>query len=214
MASRVVIVGAGGFGRETLDVVEAINAAAAHPEFEILGVIDDAPSEENLVRLLDRRIRYLGTIEMWAGSGVKCSYLVGIGNQQLRSRISAVLDAAGMVAVTAIHPASVIGSQVKIGKGVVICAGAQVSTNVTLKEHVQLNPSVTIGHDTVIDAFVSVNPGAIISGAVHIEEGVLVGAGAVILQGIRVGEGSLIGAGACVVRDVARGLTVKGVPAR
>ena len=46
----LVIVGAGGFGREVLDVVEAMNAVGADIEF--VGYVDDA---ETSVPLLDRR---------------------------------------------------------------------------------------------------------------------------------------------------------------
>ena len=56
MTTPIVVVGAGGFGRETLDVVEAVNAAASQPAFEVLGVVDDAPSAENLVRLKSREV--------------------------------------------------------------------------------------------------------------------------------------------------------------
>ena len=41
MSTPLVVVGAGGFGRDTLDVVEAVNAVTTR--FEILGVLDDDP---------------------------------------------------------------------------------------------------------------------------------------------------------------------------
>ena len=56
MPEPLVIVGAGGFGRETVDVVEAINAAQRHARWQLLGVADDSPSTENLARLGARGI--------------------------------------------------------------------------------------------------------------------------------------------------------------
>ena len=47
VSSSVVVIGAGGFGREVVDVVEAINAAstaAGRAAWDLLGVVDDAPS--------------------------------------------------------------------------------------------------------------------------------------------------------------------------
>jgi hypothetical protein len=49
----LVVIGAGGFGREALDVITALNSAVASPLFDILGVVDDSPSVPNLDRLPD-----------------------------------------------------------------------------------------------------------------------------------------------------------------
>lgn len=57
---KVVVVGASGFGRETLDTLVAMQQAGER--LEIVGVLDDFPSEINLTRLRDRGVRYLGPI--------------------------------------------------------------------------------------------------------------------------------------------------------
>ncbi|WP_416954719.1 hypothetical protein ACNKF0_20975 [Nocardioides sp. T5] len=54
MADRLVIVGAGGFGREVLDVVDAVNSSAATPVWAVAGVVDDRPTEDNLSHLRRR----------------------------------------------------------------------------------------------------------------------------------------------------------------
>ena len=41
MAEPLVVVGAGGFGREVIDVVEAMNAASATPVFEVIQMLFD-----------------------------------------------------------------------------------------------------------------------------------------------------------------------------
>lgn len=209
MPEPLVIVGAGGFGREAVDVVLALPS-----QYELLGVIDDGPSAVNLERLAALGARYLGTEHDWLASGTRASYLVGIGSPAVRAGVAARFDAAGIPAATVVHPRAGLGSLTSIGAGSIVCAGAQVSTNVTLGRHVHLNPNSTIGHDTVLEDFASVDPGAVVSGEVVIGAGTLVGAGAVVLQQLTVGPSSVIGAAACVTRDVAPGLTVVGVPAR
>ncbi|MCW4385032.1 acetyltransferase [Salinibacterium sp. SYSU T00001] len=211
MTQPLIVIGAGGFGRETLDVIEAINAVA--PTFDLLGVIDAHPSEVALQRLHARGVTFLGTDEAIILER-DAQFVAAIGSPSVRETVTARLVAAGAQPATLVHPAAVIGSVPRIGRGSVVCAGAQVSTNVSIGEYVHINPNATIGHDAVLEDFVSINPGGIVSGEVFVESGALVGAGAVILQGLRVGRGSTVGAAACVVRDVAPTATVKGIPAR
>lgn len=213
MSTPLVVVGAGGFGRETLDVVEAINGALPEPTFELVGVVDANPSAENIARLTARGTSYLGTDSAWLAGGNRAQYLIGVGSPKARRRVDDAFRAAGLIAAVAIHPSAIIGSMAKIGAGSVICGGVQVSTNVTLGRHVHLNPNATVGHDSVLNDFVSINPAATISGEVVVGTGTLVGAGAVVLQGLSLGEGALIGASACVIRNVVDYAVVKGVPA-
>jgi sugar O-acyltransferase (sialic acid O-acetyltransferase NeuD family) len=213
MAIEVIVVGAGGFGREVLDVVEAHNAAKPAQSIRVRGVVDDAPAATNLERLAMRGYRYLGPID-WAIADGTGDYILGIGRPAVKRAIAARFEAAGWRAASAIHPAAVVGTHVRIGQGVVVCGGAQVSTNVALGRYVHINPNATIGHDAQLRDFVSVNPGAIVSGEVIVDEGTLVGAGAVILQGLSVGTDVVVGASACVTRDVSARSTMVGIPAR
>ena len=210
---RVVVVGASGFGRECLDVLEAM--AAAGSPVEVAGVVDDGPSELNLERLAARGVAYLGTIEEWlatvrttsgtcSGSGARrcddVSWTVSRMPVHGRSRPS-----------TRARPS---GACAAVGEGVVVCAGATISTNVRLGRHVHVNPNATIGHDAVLGDFVSVNPAAVISGEVTVGERTLVGAAATVLQGLSVGAGTVLGAGCLVTKSVPNGVVVKGIPGK
>jgi hypothetical protein len=57
-----VIIGAGGFGREVLDVVEAVGGAA----YEFLGFLDDGTPDKRL--LVARSARHLGLCPPWSTS--------------------------------------------------------------------------------------------------------------------------------------------------
>lgn len=209
----VVVVGASGFGRESLDVLDALVRDGA--PIEIRGVVDDNPHPDDRARLQARGVAYLGPIESGLLTAVgSLSYVLGIGSPAVRRRLVERGDAAGLTAYTAVHPSAVIGTQPAIGPGSVVCARAVVSTNVTLGRHTHINPNATIGHDSVLEDFVSVNPGAVVSGAVTIGTGSLVGASATILQNLVIGSGVTVGAGAVVTRDVPDGVIVKGVPGR
>lgn len=213
MTETLVVIGGGGFGRETLDVADAINLERP-ASFKILGVVDDMPSDRTKALLDARGVKWLGGIDRWLDGDDAAAYVIAVGNPRVRAQVAARLVTTDRRAATLIHPRATIGSVGTIGAGSVICSGVEISTNVTIGQHVHLNPSVTVGHDAVLADAVSVNPAAVLSGDVRIGPRVLIGAGAVILQGLAVGHDSTVGASACVTLDVPSGVTVKGVPAR
>lgn len=211
-SEQVVVVGASGFGRECLDVLEAMIQAGN--DLTVVGVADDAPSEVNLERLAARGVAYLGTVADLLAGEVEWRFVIGIGSPSVRRRIASLLENAGRVPLPAVHPSAKFGARTVIGEGSVICAGVTVSTNVRLGRYVHLNPHATLGHDADVRDFVSINPAAVISGEVIIREETLVGAAATVLQNLTVGERTVIGAGAVVTKDVPANVVVKGVPGR
>ena len=210
---RLVVVGAGGFGREVLDIVEAMNAVGA--ELELLGSVDDSDASEAL--LARRGVAHLGAVDDYIAGltpDVTPGFVVGIGAGAVRRDIDGRLCAAGLVPMVLVHPMATVGGDNRIAEGCVLAAGARVTTNITLGRHTQLHVNSTVGHDSVLDDFVSVYPGATVSGNVHLAEGVTIGTGANVLPGLPIGAGAFVGAGAVVTKDVDAGVTVAGVPAR
>ncbi|WP_114201811.1 sugar acetyltransferase [Janibacter anophelis] len=204
----IVVIGAGGFGRETIDTIRAINAVS--PTWTLLGVVDDALSPANADRLEFLGVTYLGSVaDLPAGVSVA----VAVGAPAARVAIVARLGRHAELP-SLIHPSTIIGSAFCHGAGLITLAGVSIGTNVSLGDHVHLNAHSVIGHDTHLADYVSVNPNATISGDCHIGPKTLVGASATLLQGLAIGRSVTVGAAACVVRDVADDQLVKGVPAR
>jgi sugar O-acyltransferase (sialic acid O-acetyltransferase NeuD family) len=206
---RLAVVGAGGWGREVLDIVGAL-AGDVSSEFELVGVLDDAPSCSEI--LARRGVDHLGSADLV--HDVCDRYVIAIGDGDLRRSIDHRIGPGSAEPARLVHPRSWLGSLCSLAPGSVINVGATITTNVTIGRHGQVHANATVGHDAVIGDFVSVFPGATISGAAILEEGATIGTGANVLPGIRVGAGAMVGAGAVVVDDVAACETVVGVPAR
>lgn len=207
----LVVVGAGGHGRE---VVDAILATAAESDVvPSVGVVDDDPrSAERLQALAVRHLGPLAVLEGMAGAG--CRYVLGVGSEDARAALDRRFSQLGLRPAVIVHPAASIGVGNDLGPGVVLFAGARVTTNVRLGRHTHVNVNASVSHDCVIGDHTTISPGAVVAGACTVGDRVLIGAGASVLQGRTIGDDARVGAGAVVVDDVPPGVTVVGVPAR
>lgn len=211
MTQPLVIVGAGGFGREVIAIAAAVNRVA--PTWEIIGVLDDDPAPTNLAGLAAIGTPLLGALDLLPGLIADGAHAVlGIGSPTIRARIDAAHPSA--VWATLVHPDATIGPDVHLAPGTVVAPGARLSTSIHAGRHLHVDQNVTVGHDSTVGDHVRLNPQACISGAVTIGPRAVVGAAAVVLQGLSLGADSVVGAGAVVLHDVAPSTTVKGVPAR
>ena len=151
---ELVIVGAGGHGRETLDIVEAINAV--EPTWEFAGFVDDG---EIIADRLERRRSFAAWHDRDHSPTPTRTMSSASAHPQLRAKLDEQLTAWGRNAATLIHPAATVASDNRIGDGVLLAAGARVTTNVTLGRHVHLNVNAVVSHDCVIGDYTTLSPG-------------------------------------------------------
>lgn len=215
MTESLVIVGCGGHGREALSIVRAHNQAVPGDRaWEVLGFVDDHPSDAHRQLVGSLGVPLLGSLEWLADAPRNTHVILGLGEPATRRAIGRRIDGYGLPSASVVHPAATVGPDLRAGPGLLVFAGARITVNVTLGRHVHINQNATVGHDCTFDDYVSVHPLAAVSGNCRLESGVMIGTTAAVLQGRRIGAGATVGAGACVVHDIPAAATVKGIPAR
>jgi sugar O-acyltransferase (sialic acid O-acetyltransferase NeuD family) len=208
---RLLIVGAGGFARETADAVHALNRE--QPRWDLLGFVDDDPG---LHGSTFEGTVVLGPIDAIVTQEPDARVVVCVGrpgNYFSRARIVHRLGLAADRYATIVHPAASIASSAEVGCGTVMLAGCVVTAAARIGEHVAIMPASVITHDCIVSDYVTIGSGVRLGGGVHLGTGAYVGAGALVREQLRVGSWSLIGIGAVVVREVPRSEVWFGTPA-
>jgi sugar O-acyltransferase (sialic acid O-acetyltransferase NeuD family) len=203
---KIIIIGAGGFGREVEMLVRQINEV--EERWNLIGFLDDKINQG--VQIGESKV--LGPVEL-INSYDDIYYVIAIANAQIKEKI---LELVGikLKPATLIHPSVILGKRVVIGDGTIICAGNIITEDIAIGDHVILNLMCTVGHDTIIKNLCSFMPSVNISGEVLIDRGVFVGTGSKIINRVEIGEFSIIGAGAVVSKSIPANCTAVGVPAK
>jgi sugar O-acyltransferase (sialic acid O-acetyltransferase NeuD family) len=208
----LVLVGSGGFGRETAELVRDVNAA--HPgRWDLLGFLDD-DAERWGTSVSGTTV--LGGIDTLAELGeprvVVCTGHPG--DFTSKKRIVRRLDLPPERFATLVHPSATLAASCRLGEGTVVLAAVVATTDVEVGAHAGIMPQTVFTHDDRLDDFVTVGAGVRLAGAVHVEEGAYLGSGCLIREQRTIGAWALVGMGAVVTRDVPGGEVWAGSPAR
>lgn len=204
---RLLIVGAGGLGRELVDIIREYKPCP----YADIAFIDDAVQPGTLidgVPVIGNR-SVLG--QTAPGSVTVC---VAVGHPAIRRTLVEDVERYGHATANLVDPTALIRSSASVQEGTLVLARAVISSHASVGPHVVINIGAVIGHDVSIGRYSVIGAGALISGGATIGEGVLVGAGATILPHAIVDGWSKVGMGAAVFTRVVANTTVLGNPAR
>lgn len=208
MTTRVVIAGAGGFGR---GVYSWIEGSARHRDkygLSDIVFIDDDERPHNVSRsAIVSSIRKFVPLP-------EDEVLCAVADPRARRQIVRDLASRGAKFHTFVDDRAVIGNGVQIGEGTIICPGSVVSAHAVIGEHVHVNFNCSVGHDTELQEFSTLSPSVNVMGEVLIGFATFLGGSAAVLPRLRIGAEAMIGAGSVVVQDVDASTVVAGNPAR
>lgn len=162
--SNFVIYGAGGHAKVLEDLLEKLDLNV-EVFFDDSGKIDSV----NGVRVTSYD----------ASVSPQLPLVIGIGNPKIRKLL---LEKIKHIFSSLIHPTAVVASDVEIGEGTVVLAGAVIQSGAKIGRHVIINSNVTIDHDAVISDFVTTYPGAYVGAEAIVGEGVVVNPNSVIMR--------------------------------
>ena len=204
---KLLIVGAGGFGRE-------IHAwCRQHPDhgraWAFEAFLDDNP--EALAAFGSfAPVRPLAAHRPSPDEVFVC----GLGLPDVKLRLVRPLLERGASFLTFVHPSVILGERVVLGRGVVLCPGAVLSADIALGEFAMVNLNSTVGHDARIGAWSTLSAQCDVTGHVRLGDRVFMGSKSTVIPRRVIADGVTVGAGAVVIADVPAGVTVVGNPAR
>jgi len=207
----LVIVGAGGFGRETAQAVHDINEAGG--TWRLLGFMDDDSARHG--SSVDGITVIGGRDEVRSRADASVVVCTARPDDHVsRPRIVGELDLPAARYATIVHPTAAVSASSSIGPGSVLLAHVALTTAVRVGRHVAIMPQVVLTHDDVVEDFATLASGVRLGGSVRVGRAAYLGAGALVREGCSVGAGALVGMGAVVTRDIPAYEVWAGVPAR
>ena len=192
----IVIIGAGGIGREVAWIIEEINEV--NPTWNILGFVDE--NSEIWGKELNG-YKVLGGLDILDKLESKPEVIVAIANCGVKKDIVARLNNKFNFA-TIIYPNVKISKYIEIGQGTIIYPGVILTVNTSIGNHIIISGNCGIGHDTVIDDYSSVLWGSNFSGFNTVGEECFIGVGTKVIQGINIGRGRKVDAGTVVIENI------------
>ena len=194
---QVVIIGAGGFCKQVIDIFE-LN------KISIRGLLDDHRTES----LFEYPV--IGTIKNYCP--IEDDYLFcAIGNVKLRKEIYQVFPDRW---INCVHPTADVSKYATIGNGNYVGPGSCLMPGAIIGNNNIIDPLVVVSHDVSIGDHNHLAAHTCLLGRVIIKDCNLLGANSTILPNLTVGSNNILGAGAVNTKSISNNKIMIGIPAR
>ncbi len=206
------ICGAGGLGREVLELADQINkiynkwSKIIFIETEHFISNKTINITKNEVKTFDEAIIQYDIEDI--------NFIIAVGEPIIREKISNKINSLNYNLTTLIHPNVHIPKSTKINKGVVICSQAIISCDVEIKNNVYIQPNALIGHDCIIEENTVISGLVHLAGKCHVGQNTYLGMNVCVKENVSIGKYSIIGMASVVMKDIPDYVIALGNPAR
>lgn len=155
-------------------------------------------------------------------NGVEASehkVVIAIADCAVRKKLAERCSRDGIKLWSVVASNIVVMDDVQVGEGAILSPFVTLTSNISIGQHFHANIYSYVEHDCVIGDYVTFAPAVKCNGNVIIEDHAYIGAGAILKQGkpgdpMIIGSGAIVGMGAVVTRNVPKGMTLVGNPAK
>lgn len=209
---NLAIYGAGGLGRELLELARQINETSPRWDKMLFVVDREYYNSDNSI---------INGIEVITFETAKIIYskdelelVIAQGEPIEREKLKRKIDSTGYNLTTLIHPNVYIPQSAKIGVGVIIQSNCFISCNTTIKDNALIQGSAILGHDASVGYNSVVSSLCLLAGGVTVGNETYLGVNTVIKEKLIIGSNTIIGMGSSVFRNIENNVIALGNPAR
>lgn len=206
---RIILIGGGTHVRYCIDIIEK------EGRYIIAGIIDSKAPVGSIISGYEVLGRQEDIKEIINKHNVAAG-IITIGDNysryQVYNQITSIESNFGFV--NAIHPSVIIGSNVVLGKGIVMMAGCIINPGSKIGDFTFFATGAQVEHDNIIGDYASVSAGSITGGKVAIGKFSAITLGVVIADRLTIGENCVVGSGSLVLKDLPDNVLAYGSPCR
>lgn len=201
--NALIIYGGGGHGKSLIDLIREMGT------YKIVGLIDDGlEAGSEVMGLPVFGGGHLLTTLAERGLRLAINAVGGVGDIGSRVKVFERIMNAGFTCPTLIHLKAFVEPSAHLADGVQVFPNAYVGSEAKVGFGVIVNTSAVVSHDCVLEPYANIAPGAKLAGGVTVGEGALIGMGVTINLNVEIGAGARVGNSAVVKQDVPQGAIV------
>lgn len=198
------IYGAGGCGRETMDILQHAIRARVFGEYNCW-FVEDIPKRSFINGLPVCKLN-----ECKSGSKIT----IAIGEPNHRVEMLKKIRATDLKLASIISPWAFMSPSAKIGRGVVVAPQCTIQANSIVGQNSYIYPMSIIGHDVKVRENNLISAMVTLAGGVKVGRNSFIGSGAFIKEGLTIGNKTVVASGSIVHKDLPDGMMAIGNPAR
>jgi len=208
--NRIIIYGAGGFGREIACLINSINQVKE--QWELVGFIDDGLP----IGHTNNFGEVLGNLNYLNSFPEKIAVAISIASPEILKKLTTEITNPNVWYPNLIAPDVKFHNHESFtaGTGNIIFFSCRISCDVTIGDFNIMNSLVSLGHDVTIGDRNVLNPTVRISGDCKVGNDNFFGIQSIVLQGKSIGNNTRIGAATVIMKNTKDGSLHFGNPGK